>query len=187
MNSLRKKTLEQLENDIWSEPDLDSYLLSTCHALRKKPIGKFTVEDLRVMLGQSIGIKFILPIALDILMENPLAEGDFYPGDLLGAVLRLKNSTWITYPEWREKVRSIIDKMEEMITSIERAIQKKSDREVPSQLIGELVMEKLKSLDDVAYVRFASVYRRFQDISQFMKALNEILQREKTHKRRRRG
>jgi len=86
-----------------------------------------------------------------------------------------------------EKRPISIDKMEELVTSIERAIQKKSDREIPSQLIGELVMEKLKSLDDVAYVRFASVYRRFQDISQFMKALNEILQREKTHKRIRRG
>jgi transcriptional repressor NrdR len=61
---------------------------------------------------------------------------------------------------------------------------------VSSRLIGELVMDRLKVLDDVAYVRFASVYRRFQDISQFMTALNEILQREKSRrnkpKRRRR-
>jgi len=84
-----------------------------------------------------------------------------------------------------EKRPISIDKMEEIVTSIERSIQKKSDREVSSRLIGELVMERLKLLDDVAYVRFASVYRSFQDVSQFMKALNEILQREKLHKRRR--
>ena len=71
-----------------------------------------------------------------------------------------------------------IDKIEETVTSIERAIQKKSDREVSSRFIGELVMEKLRLLDDVAYVRFASVYRQFQDVSQFMKALHEILQKE---------
>lgn len=83
-----------------------------------------------------------------------------------------------------EKRPISIDKMEEVITSIERAIHKKSDRELPSRLIGELVMEKLKLLDDVAYVRFASVYRRFQDVSQFMKALNEILQKEKTRRKK---
>ncbi len=83
-----------------------------------------------------------------------------------------------------EKRPISIDKMEEVITSIERTIHKKSDRELPSRLIGELVMEKLKLLDDVAYVRFASVYRRFQDVSQFMRALNEILQKEKTRRKK---
>lgn len=81
-----------------------------------------------------------------------------------------------------EKRPISIDKMEEIVTSVERAIQKKSDREVSSRLIGELVMEKLKLLDDVVYVRFASVYRQFQDVGQFMKALSEILQREKSRK-----
>jgi len=83
-----------------------------------------------------------------------------------------------------EKRPISIDKMEEIATSVERAIHKKSDREVSSRLIGELVMEKLKQLDDVAYVRFASVYRRFQDVSQFMKALDEILQREKSRRKK---
>jgi len=78
-----------------------------------------------------------------------------------------------------EKRPISMDKMEEIVTSIERAIQKKSDREVSSRLIGELVTERLKLIDDVAYVRFASVYRQFQDVSQFMKALDEIFQREK--------
>jgi transcriptional repressor NrdR len=78
-----------------------------------------------------------------------------------------------------EKRPISVDKMEEIATSIERAVQKKSDREVSSRFIGELVMERLKLIDDVAYVRFASVYRQFQDVSEFMKALSEILQREK--------
>jgi len=54
-----------------------------------------------------------------------------------------------------EKRPISIEKMEEIVTWVERAIQKKSDREVSSERIGELVMEKLKYLDDVAYVRFA--------------------------------
>ena len=72
-----------------------------------------------------------------------------------------------------------VEKMEEIITQVERAIQKKSDREVSSSRLGELIMEKLKVLDDVAYVRFASVYRQFKDVGQFMQELKDILDKEK--------
>lgn len=78
-----------------------------------------------------------------------------------------------------EKRPISIEKMEDIVTSVERSIQKKSDREVSSSRIGELVMEKLKTLDDVAYVRFASVYRQFKDVGQFMVELKDILNKEK--------
>ena len=78
-----------------------------------------------------------------------------------------------------EKRPISVEKMEEVITWVERAIQKKSDREVSASRIGELVMEKLKLLDDVAYVRFASVYRQFKDVGQFMLELRDILGKEK--------
>jgi len=78
-----------------------------------------------------------------------------------------------------EKRPISMEKMEEIATHIERAIQKKSDREVYSTRIGELVMEKLKGLDDVAYVRFASVYRQFKDVGQFMVELKDILNKDK--------
>lgn len=82
-----------------------------------------------------------------------------------------------------EKRPISIEKMEEIVTSVERMIQKKYDREVPTTKIGELVMEKLKNLDDVAYVRFASVYRQFKDVGQFMVELKDILSKEKKKKR----
>lgn len=81
------KTLEQIENEIWDEPEYDSYLVTTCHKLRKKPIDQFTVEDLRIMISQNIGLNHLLPLAVDVLRENPIAEGDFYQGDLLKAVI----------------------------------------------------------------------------------------------------
>ena len=74
-----------------------------------------------------------------------------------------------------EKRHVSLEKMEEIATSVERAIQKKYDSEVVSSKIGELVMQKLKMLDDVAYVRFASVYRQFKDVGQFMVELKDIL------------
>ena len=79
-----------------------------------------------------------------------------------------------------EKRPISVEKMEETVTQVERAIQKKSDREVSSSRIGELVMGKLKNLDDVAYVRFASVYRQFKDVGQFMVELKDILNKRKT-------
>lgn len=81
-----------------------------------------------------------------------------------------------------EKRPVSVEKMEEVVTQVERLIQKKSDREVLSNRIGELVMEKLKSIDDVAYVRFASVYRQFKDVGQFMVELKDILGKDKKKK-----
>ena len=64
-----------------------------------------------------------------------------------------------------------------MIDEIEIIIQNSLDREVSSEKIGELVMEKLKDLDEVAYVRFASVYRQFKDINTFMDELTKLLKK----------
>ena len=84
-----------------------------------------------------------------------------------------------------EKRPISMEKMEDIVVQIERAIQKKSDREVSASRIGELVMEKLKTLDDVAYVRFASVYRQFKDVGQFMVELKDILNKEKREVKKR--
>ncbi|MCX5710024.1 MAG: transcriptional regulator NrdR [Candidatus Omnitrophica bacterium] len=82
-----------------------------------------------------------------------------------------------------EKRPVSMEKMEEIVTQTERSIQKKSDREVSASRIGELVMERLKGLDDVAYVRFASVYRQFKDVGQFMVELKDILGKDKKAKK----
>lgn len=66
--------------------------------------------------------------------------------------------------------------IESAVTEIEQIIQNSLEREVQSEKIGELVMERLKPLDEVAYVRFASVYRRFKDINSFMHELNKMLE-----------
>ena len=70
-----------------------------------------------------------------------------------------------------EKRPVSIDQLEKVVTEIETDLQNSLDREVTSVHIGELVMEKLKELDEVAYVRFASVYRKFHDVEEF---INEI-------------
>ena len=73
-----------------------------------------------------------------------------------------------------EKRPVSLDTLENLIDEIELSIQNTLDREVSSEHIGELVMEKIKNVDEVAYVRFVSVYRRFDDISSFMDELKKL-------------
>ena len=64
-----------------------------------------------------------------------------------------------------------------MIDEIENQIFNREEKEIPTSVIGELVMDKLKSVDEVAYVRFASVYREFKDVSTFMEELGKLLKK----------
>lgn len=74
-----------------------------------------------------------------------------------------------------EKRPVSIEDIERAIDDIEATIQNSLDREVTSEKIGELSMQKLKEIDEVAYVRFASVYRQFKDVSTFMDELSKLI------------
>jgi len=74
-----------------------------------------------------------------------------------------------------EKRSVSMERLERLVTEVEAELQKKFEQEVDSQTVGETVIIKLSQLDDVAYVRFASVYRQFKDINQFMRELRDIL------------
>jgi transcriptional repressor NrdR len=68
-----------------------------------------------------------------------------------------------------------INTLEEFVDELERELQETGEKEIPSSVVGERVMTKLHELDDVAYVRFASVYREFKDINDFMSQLKNLL------------
>ncbi len=68
-----------------------------------------------------------------------------------------------------------VEQIEQLVTDIETQVMNTMRKEISSKELGEMVMERLKTLDDVAYVRFASVYRKFKDIDSFMKELSKIL------------
>lgn len=74
-----------------------------------------------------------------------------------------------------EKRPVYMEQLEKAVSEIEAVLQNSLDREVTTVYIGELAMEKLKSIDEVAYVRFASVYRQFKDINTFMDELAKLL------------
>ncbi|WP_303722592.1 transcriptional regulator NrdR [Malonomonas rubra] len=74
-----------------------------------------------------------------------------------------------------EKRPVSVEQIEEMVDQLERRFQERGDKEIDASLIGEAVMDTLHSVDEVAYVRFASVYRQFKDINEFMTELTDLL------------
>lgn len=101
------KNLDELEQFAWGDPTFDSHLVITCHRLRKKPIEEFTVEDLRIMIGQKIGLQYLLPRAIDALEREPLAEGAYFPGDLLASVIECRD--WLqSHPDLLQRVVTIV-------------------------------------------------------------------------------
>ncbi len=78
-----------------------------------------------------------------------------------------------------EKRPISMERLEQLVDKIEFILQKNYEKEVKSVEIGELAIKMLQELDEIAYVRFASVYRQFKDVSQFMKELKGLLDKEK--------
>ncbi len=68
-----------------------------------------------------------------------------------------------------------ISEQDKIVDELDRMLREKYEKEVPSHVVGEFVMQRLAKLDQIAYVRFASVYREFQDVSHFMKEIKSLL------------
>lgn len=111
-SSVLDKSLRELEHSDWGEPTYDSHLVTTIHRLRRVPLCQFTVEHLRIVIGQNIGLQYLIPIALEHLGKDPLGEGDFYPGDLLKMVLTADPDFWREHPEWRREVDEIAQRVD---------------------------------------------------------------------------
>lgn len=95
--------LEDIVGVDWGKPEYDSNLVATCHKLRKKPVSEFTVEDLRIMIGQDISSEILIPTVLNRLCEDPLVGGDFYDGDLLSVVSRLPPAYWTQHRDQHQE------------------------------------------------------------------------------------
>lgn len=109
-------TIESIEQDYWGDkPPYDSHLVTTVYKLRKKNIEEFTPEDFRIVIGQNFSLPILIPKAIDVLENDILAEGDFYPGDLLNNVLTITPKFWIDYPELKMKLKNLFAKNQQRI------------------------------------------------------------------------
>ena len=116
----RSKSLQELDGQDWGKPTYNSHLVTECHRLRRVPLCQFTVEDLRIMIGQHISLEYLMPLALEHLRSDPLAEGDHYSGDLLSAVLRAGRDVWQQHPDWRDEVAGIAQRTSRFFEGNER-------------------------------------------------------------------
>jgi hypothetical protein len=110
----KSRSLEEIQNDYWGDPPADATrLISTAYALHKQPIGALDVEGLRLLISQQIGLDPLVPLALDHVERDPLAEGDFYPGDLLDALMRrVPESYWQAHEDQRTRVRTVAERLD---------------------------------------------------------------------------
>ena len=99
-----KQSIEQLENDFWPDYEFETDLIRRCHEYRKIPISDLTNEMIRVLIGQEIGLNYLLPVILEKLVENPLIQGDLYACDVLNAVLHIDKDYWKKYSEEFKKL-----------------------------------------------------------------------------------
>lgn len=109
-NNWRNKTLDYLEKDEWKLlAQSDDRLIDRVMALRKVPLNKFSIEDLRLMIGQEIGLSHLIPLAVEKLKDDLFAEGDFYEGDLLQNVLRVTANFWQDYKNLWVTLNDLLD------------------------------------------------------------------------------
>lgn len=107
--------------------------------------------------------------SLLVVVKNDGTKESFDKDKLVKGVLKACEKTKVTY----EDVIKIADE-------IERGLSNTMEKEIESKIIGALIMEKLKDLDQVAYVRFASVYKKFTDVNTFVREVNKLLDTDKT-------
>ncbi|GAB5566121.1 MAG: hypothetical protein Wins2KO_31840 [Winogradskyella sp.] len=107
------KTLKQLEGLKQTKKiEFKSYVLEKSSELLNKKLKHYNNEDLRLMISQNCGLKYLVPLAVNILKINPLVEANFYEGDLLFAILSVDENFWNEYPNLKEEIIQLFTKGE---------------------------------------------------------------------------
>jgi len=104
------KSLSELDGKGWQDKvptQEDSYVIRNSYELYNKPLNEFDTEDLRFITGQRIGLEHTIPIAIEILRDDILAEGDYFEGDLLESVLRIDAEYWSNHPDQKKEVEQL--------------------------------------------------------------------------------
>ncbi|WP_028049025.1 contact-dependent growth inhibition system immunity protein [Cellulomonas sp. URHD0024] len=106
-------TLDQADPPSWGPtPDDATTLVRRVHRLRTVPVAQLGVEDLRLLVAQDVARELLVPLAVAMLRDRPLLEGDYYPGDLLMAVLRVPEAHWAAHPDRLAALREVLDRLD---------------------------------------------------------------------------
>src|SRR5262249_14126633 len=128
IDALPPRSLDALDPPRWGPaPDDAPGLVRRCHALRSKPIEEFSVEDLRLMIGQKLALRHLIPLALNQLAHDPLAQGNSFPGDLLTSVMRIERSFWTVNPALSQQLHDALERLPSAAEVAEAADQQLAD------------------------------------------------------------
>ncbi|MFF3585095.1 contact-dependent growth inhibition system immunity protein [Streptomyces mirabilis] len=112
------RTLDELDPPRWVPPAADAtHLVRTVHELRRVPLGELSAADLRTLLSQQVAPPYVLPLAVRLLIEEPLLDACFYEGDLLLAAVNAPASAWALLPEPGARLRAVITTLPEAMTA----------------------------------------------------------------------
>ena len=130
-NNWKQKLLETLEKKDEGTTSVEySSLVNNVLKLRKIPLDQISVENLRLMIGQNVGLRYLIPLSLDILKDDLFAEGDFYPGDLFQNVLKVPNVFWVEHVELWNNLNALIRDRKEEISECNISVQMFYDAKV---------------------------------------------------------
>ncbi|WP_333774640.1 contact-dependent growth inhibition system immunity protein [Streptomyces sp. IBSBF 3136] len=106
------RTLDELDPPRWAPPAADATrLVRTVHELRRVPLGALGAADLRTLVAQRVALPFVLPLAVRLLIEEPLLDAWFYEGDLLLTAVNAPASAWALLPEHAARLRAVITRL----------------------------------------------------------------------------
>lgn len=108
------RTLDELDPPRWTAPAADAtHLVRKVHELRHVPLGELRPADLRTLIAQQVALPYVLPLAVRLLIEEPLLDAYFYEGDLLLAAVEAPSAAWSVLPELGERLRTVIKSLPE--------------------------------------------------------------------------
>jgi len=108
------RTLDELDPPRWPEPAADATrLVRTVHALRRVPLRELGAADLRTLVSQQVALPYVVPLAVRLLVDDPLLDAYFYPGDLLLTTVNVPATVWDLLPELAKELRTVASALPE--------------------------------------------------------------------------
>ncbi|QDI71434.1 hypothetical protein CD934_24210 [Streptomyces calvus] len=116
------RTLDELDPPCWAPPGSDATrLVRKVHELRQVPLGELWPADLRTLISQQIALSYVLPLAVRLLLDEPMLDAYFYEGDLLLAAVNVPASAWDLFPDLGTRLRTVITTLpDEAVASLPR-------------------------------------------------------------------
>lgn len=122
-NTILNSSIFEIENINYSvKSDLKSGLVERCKVAIHKKLKDLSVEDLRLLIGQSIALDYLVPLALGMLEKNPLIAGGLYKGDLLDVILSIPNTFWVNHIDLNNQLVEIKIEIEEISSTLSKDI-----------------------------------------------------------------